>query len=510
LEGILRRKFQPFFWCVLLLALVSGTALAQATKAQLEVSETFFTLAAALNSCGYDAGLDASMPLRQAVRTEVRGALTQSPEAKQAGNAVCQFWIDHQLPGKENDVTPYLSLALEMGPAPEFAPAIPEADLAPDAGRVLGVISPLRKFYQAANIGAIWRKHQPEYQALVNELHDPVSRLLTQTDLYLKVPFNNYPGQRFVIYMEPLLSPAQVDSRNFGTNYYMVISPDHEKHVRFPEIRHTYLHFVLDPMALFHGNTLKQLEPILEDVRKAPMATAFKNDISLMVNECLIRAIEARTTIPKSNEAARNAYVQRSVEEGFVLTRVFYDQLGDFEKDSTGLKNAYGNLLHTISLERERKRAREVVFRDQATPEIVSAIQPAPNEDQLLNIAEQKLAAGDREGAQKLANEVLQHNHGGEAPGHAVFILARIATLTGKMEEAQTSFEQAVASVHDPRMLAWSHIYLGRIFDIQEKRDVAVEHYRAALAAGDPSADTRGAAERGLAEPYHTGRAAKP
>jgi tetratricopeptide (TPR) repeat protein len=510
LEGTLKRKLQPFFWSVLLLTVTSGTSLAQATKAQLEVSETFFTLAAALNSCGYDAGLETSMPVRQAVRTEVRTALTQSPEAKQAGNAVCQFWIDHQLPGKENDVTPYLSLALELGPAPEFAPAISEADLAPDAGRVLGVISLLRKFYQAANIEALWRKHEPEYQALVNQLHDPVSQLLTQTDLYLKVPFSNYPGQRFVIYMEPLLSPAQVDSRNFGTNYYMVISPDREKHVRFPEIRHTYLHFVLDPMALSHGNTLKQLEPILEDVRSAPMAPAFKNDISLMVNECLIRAIEARTSIPKTEEAARTAYVQRSVEEGFVLTRVFYDQLREFEKDSTGLKNAYGNLLHTISLDRERKRAREVVFRDQATPEIVSAVKPAPNEDRLLNIAEQKLAAGDREGAQKLADGVLQHNHGGEAPGHAVFILARIATLTGKMEEAQTSFEQAVASVHDPRMLAWSHIYLGRIFDIQEKRDVAVEHYRAALAAGDPSADTKAAAERGLTEPYQARKSAKP
>ncbi len=495
---------------MLLFIAASNTSFAQATKAQLEVSETFFTLAAALNNCGYDAGLDASMPVRQAVRTEVRNALNQSPDASRAGNAICQFWIDHQLPGNENDITPYLSLALDLGPAPAFAPVIPEADLAPDAGRVLGVISLLKKFYQAANIEALWRKHQPEYQMLVNQLHDPVSQLLTQTDLYLKVPFNNYPGQRFVIYMEQLLSPAQVDSRNFGSNYYMVISPDHEKHVRFPEIRHTYLHFVLDPMALSHGNTLKQLEPILEDVKAAPMATAFKNDISLMVNECLIRAIEARTTIPKSNEAARNAYVQRSVEEGFVLTRVFYDQLGDFEKDSTGLKNAYGNLLHTISLERERKRAREVTFRDQAAPEIVSAVQPAPNEDRLLNIAEQKLAAGDREGAQKLANEVLQHNHGGDAPGHAVFILARIATLAGKMEEARVSFEQAVGSVHDPRMLAWSHIYLGRIFDIQDKREVAVEHYRAALAAGDPSADTRGAAERGLAAPYQAGRAAKP
>jgi Domain of unknown function (DUF4932) len=481
---------------------------AQATKAQLEVSETFFTLAAALNSCGYDAGLESSLPLRQTVRAEVRNALAQSPEAKQAGNSMCQFWIDHQTPGQDNDVTPYLSLALNLGPAPEFAPTISEADLAPDAGRVLGVISPLKKFYQAAGIQALWRKHQPEYQALVNQLHDPVSQLLTQTDLYLKVPFSNYPGQRFVVYMEPLLSPAQVDSRNFGANYYMVVSPDRDRHIRFPEIRHTYLHFVLDPMALSHGNTLKQLEPILEDVGRAPMATAFKDDISLMVNECLIRAIEARTTIAKTNEAARNAYVQRSVEEGFVLTRVFYDQLGDFEKDSTGLKNAYGNLLHSISLERERKRAREVVFRSQATPEIVSAT--APNEDRLLNIAEQKLAAGDLEGAQKIAAGVLQHNHGGEAPGNAAWILGRIATMSGKMEEARVSFEQAVGSVHDSRTLAWSHIFLGRIYDIQEKRDVAVEHYRAALAAGDPSADTTAAAERGLTTPYQPRKAAKP
>lgn len=495
---------------MLLCIAASGSALAQATKAQLEVSETFFALAAALNSCGYDAGLEDSMPLRQAVRTEIENAVSQSPEAKQARNAICQFWIEHQLPGKDDDVTPYLSLALDLGPPPGFAPTLSEADLAPDAARVLGIISLLQRFYQTAGMQALWQKHQGEYQALVNQFHDPVSQVLTQTDLYLKVPFSNYPGQRFVIYLEPLLSPAQVDSRNFGSNYFIVVSPDREKHVRFPEIRHTYLHFILDPVAMVHGNSLKQLEPILEDVRKAPMGPSFKNDISLMVNECLIRAIEARTTIPRTNETARNAYVQRSMEEGFVFTRAFYDQLGGFEKDSTGLKNAYGNLLHGISLDRERKRAREITFRDRAEPEIVSSVQPAPDEDRLLNIAEQKLAAGDREGAQKIANQVLQHNHGGDAPGHAAFILARIATLSGKMEEARASFEQAAESVHDPRMLAWSHIYLGRIFDIQQNRDVAMEHYRAALAAGDASADTKAAAERGLAAPYQAGRAAKP
>lgn len=507
-RGTLRRKLQPFLCFLLLFITASGASFAQATKAQLEISETFFTLAAALNSCGYDAGLEASMPLRKVVRAELQSAIQQSTEAKQTRSAVCQFWLDHQMNGQE-DVTPYLSLALDLGPPPAFTPTLSEADLAPDAARVLGVLPLLQKFYWAADVHALWQKHEREYQALVRELHNPVSDVMTQTDLYLKLPFNNYPGERFVVYLEPLFSPAQVDSRNFGTNYYMVLSPDHDGHIRFPEIRHTYLHFVLDPLAQLHGTSLKQLEPILEDVRNAPMATPFKNDIALMVNECLIRAIEARTTIPRSNEAARNAYVQRSVEEGFVLTRFFFDQLGDFEKSSTGLKNAYGNLLHDINLERERKRTREVVFRSQAQPEIVSAIQQAPNEDVELNLAEQKLAAGDREGAQKIATTILEHNHGGDAPGHAAFILARIATLSGKMEDARVNFEKAVQTVKDARILAWSHIYLGRIADIQQNRDAAMEHYRAALEAGDPAADTRAAAERGMTTPYQAGKAAK-
>ena len=100
------------------------------------------------------------MPLRQTVRAEVQSAIQQSPEARQARNAICQFWIEHQLPGKDNDITPYLSLALDLGPAPAFAPTLSEADLAPDAARVLGVISLLQKFYRAAGIQALWQKHQ--------------------------------------------------------------------------------------------------------------------------------------------------------------------------------------------------------------------------------------------------------------------------------------------------------------------------------------------------------------
>ncbi len=459
-------------------------------------------MTAALNSCGYDAGLEDSLPLRKAVRAEIQAAVQKSPEAAQARDSICQFWKEHQPQGTSSDITQYISLALELGGPPLFTPSLLEADLPPDAAHVLGVVPRLQKFYQAAGLQVLWQKHRNQYESLVLQFHDQVSEVITLTDLYLKLPFSNYPGQRFAVYLEPLLAPTHVDSRNYGSNYFVVVSPGQDGQIKLQEIRHTYLHFVLDPLALKRGASLKRLEPVLLDIRTAPLSDSFKNDISLMVNESLIRAIETRTSIPKSNESARNAYVQRSVEEGFIFTHYFYEALDGFEKESTGLKDAYGDLLYNISLEHERKRAREVVFAAQASPEVLSSVKPAPQEAKLLDDAEQRLASGDKESAQKLATQVLQHNHGGDAPGRAAFILARIAILSGDMEEARNDFEQAVRSTHDPRTVAWSHIYLGRIFDIEEKREAALAEYHAALAAGDPTPDTKTAAEKGVAAPY--------
>ena len=465
------------------------------------MSETFFTLTAALNSCGYDAGLENSVPLRQAVRAEVQAAVQKTPEALRARDAICFFQREHQPGNTQSDLTQYISLALGLTEPPAFNTTLPEADLAPDAAHVLGVLPLLKKFYDAAGIHAIWLKHKLEYQTLVEQLHDPISQALTQTDSYLKLPFSNYPGQRFVVYLEPMLAPAHVDSRNYGSNYYVVVAPSQDGRVRMEEIRHTYLHFVLEPLALRHGSSMKRLESILQDVQGAPMNVSFKDDVSLMVNECLIRAIETRMVIPKSNERLRNETVQHSVEEGFVLTRYFFDELEGFEKVSIGMKDAYGDLLHNIEVGRERKRAQNVVFASRATPEVISANRII-TQTKMLDDAELRLASGDAEGARKLAEQVLRNNRGGDEPARATFILARVATRDGNMEEARLAFEQTVESTHDPRTLAWSHIFLGRIYDIQDKRELAQDHYRAALAAGDPSADTKAAAEKGLTSPY--------
>ena len=182
-------------------------------------------MAAALNSCGYDAGLDNSLPLRQTIRTEVQAAVQKSPEAARAQQAICQFQREHLPADAGRDVPQYVSLALDLGEPPALKPALNEADLPPDAARVLGVVNLLRNFYQAAGLHEIWQKHQAEYQAQVQRFHDPVANVITQTDLYLKLPFSSYLGRRFVIYLEPLLAPSQVNARNYSDNYFLVVSP---------------------------------------------------------------------------------------------------------------------------------------------------------------------------------------------------------------------------------------------------------------------------------------------
>ena len=111
---------------------------------------------------------------------------------------------------------------------------------------------------------------------------------------------------------------------------------------------------------------------------------------------------------------------------------------------------------------------------------------------------------GDKEGAQKLAQQALDEKSGDS--GRALFILAQVAAASSNMDGARTYFEQALQVAQEPRVVAWSHIYLGRIFDIKEERDEAVVHYRAALTSGASLPGVKDAAERGLQQAYEPPR----
>ena len=488
------------------MALGLCAAAQQTPKVTLETSETLFSVMAALNACGYNQGLNSSYPVRAQIRAELAGAAEASPEAASARDHICQFQSDHRQADAGLDLAQYVSLALNLGEPPKFPTLISDADLPPDAAYVRGLAPLLETYYQQEQLHTIWLAHQLQYEQLGEQFHDAVAKMILATEVYLKLPMASYVGRKFSVLLEPLTAPGQVNARNYGSDYFVVVGPENGA-LRMGEIRHAYLHYVLDPFALKRANALKRLEPLLAAVQPAPMNDSYKRDVSLLVTESLIRAIEARTmNNGKAPEAQRREYVQASVEEGFILTRHFYEQLVAFEKTSDSLRNVYGDFLITIDVEGEKKRARAVSFRRQAAPEVVHAGKAKLADP--LEMAEERLISGDLSGARQLAGDALANPQQDQA--RALFILARAATLGRDLPGARTYFQRTLEVAREPRMVAWSHIYLARILDLEENREEALKHYHAALAAGDPKPDTKAAAERGLQQRYELPAAAHP
>ena len=479
---------------VLLLASISASAQAKAT---IDVNESVFSVVAAMNVCGYDQELSASSPIRAEVRADLVEA-SKLPGAADAADQMCRFYRDHRQGDAAHDLAEYVSLALNLGDPPGFGLKLKEADMPPDAGYILGFVPLLTQYYNAAKLHSIWLKHQPEYQGLIDHFHTPVSQMIMATDNYLRMPMSGFAGRSFTVYFEPMAAPGQVNSRNYLQDfYYLVVSPAGDA-IHMDAIRHTYLHFVLDPLIAKRATSLDRLNPIQMPLQRAPMAEEYKRDMGLLVLECLIRAIEAHTPAdPKMPERDRLALVQRDEAEGFVLTGYFYAQLRDFEKANVGLQSAFPDWLHNIDVQEEKKKASQITFASESVPDVMQASQHASQKR--IDQAEQALASGNPTEAEKLAQQCVQAN---EDTSRAYFVLAKVASLKGDMEGAQGDFGKAAASGNDPHVQAWSHIYLGRILDIQGERDEALAQYKAALAVSGLPPDAKTAAERGVQQAY--------
>jgi tetratricopeptide (TPR) repeat protein len=123
-----------------------------------------------------------------------------------------------------------------------------------------------------------------------------------------------------------------------------------------------------------------------------------------------------------------------------------------------------------------------------------------------MELAELDLLKGNATEAGDLAEKALADPHADH--GAATYILARIDLMHGRPQDAVEGFQKALTLSHDPRTIAWSHIYLGRLYDIETtpERDKAIAEYNAALANRDSRPDTKAAAEAGLAKPFATPR----
>jgi hypothetical protein len=492
--------------------------------------EPVFLMAAALNACGYDEGLDESAPVRKRVRGEIDQALSKSEDARDKRDKVCLFIAQHRMTGTERDISQYISLSLYLTPPPEMEISDDLTEMPPDSTQVAEIVPLLKDFVAAVDLHGIWLAVHRIYDEEADRLHDPLSKMIVGTNLYLKMPASTDPGRRFVVVIEPLFSPRTVNARIYGTDYVVVVSPVNGQ-IRMNDVRHTYLHYLIEPLLFSRASAIDRSVPILKEIRDAPLEFRYRSDTVALTIECLIKAIEARTMdtgIPEYKipagvdrsempryeherqvyqqkvDAIRWATVRHDMTQGFVLTQYFYEQLMNFEKDPASLKDTIGEMVYSMDVEQEARRARDIEFDKEADGEVLGRSRPRKLTG--LDLAEARLASGDVATASSLARQVLASQTDtleSVAEGaRANFILARAAVLTGHPEQAIDGFQKTLATSKEPRLLAWSHIYLGRMLDLDCKRDQAVAEYTAALAARDGQQDTRLAAERGVKTAY--------
>jgi hypothetical protein len=509
-------------------------------------AEPVFVMAAALNTCGYDEGLAQSDPVRNRVRDEIGQALAKSEEARSRRDALCLYIAQHNMTGSEKDVSQYISLSLYLSGPPELEATADLTEMPPDATQVYEVLPLLREFAAAVDLHSIWIATHHFYDDDIDKLHDPLSHMVVSTNTYLKMPASSYTGRRFIVVTEPMLSPGAVNARVYGDDYVVVVSPDMHSDVRMKDVKHTYLHYVIDPLLFARTNAIDRENPILKEIHDAPLDFHMRTDPVPLTVECLIKAIEARTmdtgiapykipagvdrsdlpryeyqqeAVEKKMEDVRRAAVAHDMTQGYVLTQYFYEQLLQFEKSPVGLSDTIGEMVYSMDVDQQVHRARNTQFDREADEEVLE--RSGPRKLTGLELAEAKLSTGDVAAASAMAKKVLSQPSDTVQwtadAARAHFILARADLLSVHQGESENDaektvgnavaeFQQTLATSKDQRLLAWSHIYLGRVLDLECKRDAAVAEYKEALVVRDGQQDTRLAAERGVKAAYTTAK----
>jgi len=470
-----------------------------AEQGQLDSDITLFTVIAAINAAGYDAGLNSpgSNPARLALRNDLQSF--QGSTLDQLKN----FYKQSKISDPVQDLAQYISFALQCSGPPEFKLKLVATELTPDAQALAGFSRIVADFFREAQVEKLYAKYQPEFEKEIERYHEPITQAVWEVNGYLRVPTSGYLGRRFQIYVDLLSAPNSPSVRGYGPNVYVILHPSRDLKTR--EVRHAYLHYLLDPYTTKYGEILDQKKQLAALAMYAPaLDESYKTDFGLLVTESLIKAIEARTR--RGSEPQKLSDVQQAMREGFVLTAHFYEQLARFETQEQGIRLYYPDLLNAIDLRKEDRRLRQISFIERQaerkhSPTVAREVHPPLSGiDKTLDQGEESLSRRELDQAKAL---FLQAQHESDSKdARALYGLARVAALERDPERAKELFRQALDASPDPHVRAMSHVYLGRIEDLSGNRELAVEHYKEAVAAGDPAPGAREAAEKGLQESF--------
>ncbi|MCS6951730.1 MAG: hypothetical protein RMK57_04265 [Bryobacterales bacterium] len=480
-----------------------GTASAS-EAGELDASPALFSVLAAINAAGYDADLDspANHPFRHFLRQQLAARDIPSLEELK------RFVAERRRSDPSADLGQYVSFALVVDGPPKFAFRLRQNELPPDVIPLDGLGPLLARFHREAGLDELWRKAQPAFEEIIARYHGPVTQAVTEVNAYLRHVGSTRLGGRFQIYVDLLGAPNQIHSRSYGNEYFVVLTPSPEPQVE--DVRHAYLHYVIDPIVLRHAEKLQEKRALLDYALGAPaLEEQYKNDFILLSIESLIKAVEAR--LMRAPAPRKQAAVEQALREGFILAPFFAEQLALYEKQEQSLRFYFPEMVAALDLGREERRLDKVEFaseRPVRKAKVVPAVAPPEPSGPRKTAEEAEQLYRDRRlaEAREAFARLLRETDDRTLHAQAYYGLARIAVLENDPETAERLFERTLELAPEPPVRAWTHVYLGRLADVAGESERANQHYREALRVQGASAPARQAAEQGLQGSYRKER----
>jgi hypothetical protein len=472
--------------------------------ASVETSPQLFAVMCALHAAGYESEVGAAgiHPLRVRLRGEL--LKLQGP----ATEKLRTFFREHQLGDPGSNLSRYVSFAMVVGPPPRFEFLMRREDFPPDVLAIEGFREVLADFYQEVGIEKLWEQLQPYYEREVNQFSGPVGQIVLVATSYLREIHRPMRGRKFVVHVEPLVG-GKTNFRSFHDIYSLVLSPSAE--IPTDDIRHAYLHYLLDPLPFRYRESVTSRQPLHRFAGRAVrLSPEYRDDFEALLSECLVRAVELR--LRKLPPARVTAAIDEAEREGYILVRAFYAGLDEFEKSEPAMGFFFPDLMNLIDVGKETQRLEKIQFAAAEAPKETPEPHSAESElDSWLREGDVRIASQDGAGAAGWFERVLK-----KYPGQprALYGLAVAKVLLKQGEEAKALFLQIVTTAGqaggttgpDPIVLAWSHVYLGRIHDVEGNRELALSEYKAALAVEGAPETARAAARRGIEKGFEPAR----
>ena len=244
------------------------------------------------------------------------------------------FYKSHHPPANlflKHPQTAYVSLALWLGPPPDFEVVADPADLPPDAWFVRDFGELVRAFWSSARLAELWEVMKPMHQRELERYRPLLEDVVKTTLKYFRVPVRVALGKEIRLIPDLLNVKDLVNARNLEQTYFVVVGPSDDVSRQRRQLEHEYLHFLLDNLIQKYGASLLEHEALLDLTQQQPNTRPdYQNQFLLMASESLIEAVHTRLTPPSSSEELEHRLVEL-FRRGLILAPYFHRSLEKYE-----------------------------------------------------------------------------------------------------------------------------------------------------------------------------------